>query len=95
MNCSSAVTDNEILEAYKTLASYEGLFCEPASAASLAGIIKLARGGEDFKNKTVVCILTGNGLKDPEAAEQISGSPVLELPADLGTVTQALFDERL
>lgn len=91
----TSVTDNEILEAYKTLASYEGLFCEPASAASLAGIIKLARGGEDFKNKTVVCILTGNGLKDPEAAEQISGSPVLELPADLGTVTQALFDERL
>ena len=87
----TSVTDNEILEAYKTLATFEGLFCEPASAASLAGIIKLARGGEDFKNKTVVCILTGNGLKDPEAAEQISESPILELPADLETVTQALF----
>ena len=87
----TSVTDMEILESYKKLAASEGLFCEPASAASLAGIIKLARDGRDFKDKTVVCVLTGNGLKDPEAAETISSSPVLELPADLTSVTDALF----
>jgi len=60
-----SVTDAEILSAYKLLANKEGVFGEPASAASLAGLIKMTEQGMDFKNKKVVCIITGNGLKDP------------------------------
>lgn len=62
----NAVTDDEILEAYRILAAEEGIFCEPASAASVAGLLKLKDqvpvGG------TIVCVLTGNGLKDPDIA---------------------------
>lgn len=60
-------TDKEILEAYKLLSSREGIFAEPASCASLAGLIKYA-GSHDLSGKTIVCILTGNGLKDPDTA---------------------------
>ncbi|MGD8188839.1 threonine synthase [Brevibacillus ginsengisoli] len=63
-----AVTDDEILEAYKLLASQEGVFCEPASAASVAGVIKLKRAGELPEGITIACVLTGNGLKDPNIA---------------------------
>lgn len=63
------VTDREIIDAYKLLANKEGLFVEPASAASVAGVIKLTQKGY-FKSKTgkIVCILTGHGLKDPDRA---------------------------
>jgi threonine synthase len=61
-----AVTDAEIIEAYKLLGSGEGVFCEPASAASVAGLIK--RREEVPIGATVVCVLTGNGLKDPDTA---------------------------
>lgn len=61
-----AVTDEEILSAQKLLASEEGVFCEPASAAGVAGLIKLAREGRGVDG-TVVCVLTGHGLKDPSA----------------------------
>jgi threonine synthase len=61
-----AVTDAEIIEAYKLLGSGEGVFCEPASAASVAGLIK--RREEVPAGATVVCVLTGNGLKDPTTA---------------------------
>ena len=61
-----AVTDGEILEAYKLLGSGEGVFCEPASAASVAGLLK--RKDEVPTGSTVVCVLTGNGLKDPTTA---------------------------
>ena len=63
-----AVTDEEILSAYRRLAQEEGIFCEPASAASVAGALKLARTGAEMAGKTVVCIITGTGLKDPERA---------------------------
>ena len=63
------VDDNEIVEAYLRLAREEGIFCEPASSASVAGLIKLPELGVDLTGKTVVCILTGNGLKDPGTAE--------------------------
>ncbi|AKL97166.1 threonine synthase ThrC [Clostridium aceticum] len=59
------VTDEEILQAQKLLASKEGVFVEPASAASVAGVIKLSQKGYFEKGKKVVCVLTGNGLKDP------------------------------
>ncbi|MCH9035854.1 MAG: threonine synthase [Chloroflexi bacterium] len=62
------VSDDEILEAYQDLARKEGIFGEPASAASLAGLMKQVQNGVDFKGRTVVCIITGNGLKDQETA---------------------------
>jgi len=62
----SAVTDEEILEAYRLLASHEGIFCEPASAASVAGLLKCK--DEVPPGATIVCVLTGNGLKDPDTA---------------------------
>ncbi|MDG0867504.1 threonine synthase [Candidatus Lucifugimonas marina] len=64
------VDDNEIVDAYLRLAREEGIFCEPASSASVAGLIKLPELGVDLTGKTVVCILTGNGLKDPGTAEK-------------------------
>ncbi len=60
-----AVTDDEILDAYRLLAAEEGVFCEPASAAGVAGLLKFSR---DLPPGTVVCTLTGHGLKDPETA---------------------------
>ncbi|MDP6668030.1 MAG: threonine synthase, partial [Dehalococcoidia bacterium] len=63
------VDDTEIIDAYLRLAREEGIFCEPASAASVAGLQKLPELGVDLAGKTVVCILTGNGLKDPGTAE--------------------------
>ena len=63
-----AVTDDEILEAYGRLGREEGIFCEPASAASVAGLLKKAESERTFAGQTVVAIITGNGLKDPETA---------------------------
>ena len=62
----SSVSDSEIINAYKILGKEEGIFCEPASAASVAGLLKIKE--EDPKNSTIVCVLTGNGLKDPDCA---------------------------
>jgi threonine synthase len=64
------VTDEQIISAYLRLAREEGLFFEPASAASLAGLLRLPELGVDLSEKTVVCILTGTGLKDPGTAEK-------------------------
>ncbi|HXH71537.1 MAG TPA: threonine synthase [Mariprofundaceae bacterium] len=71
-----AVTDEEILEAYNMLACLEGVFCEPASAASVAGIIKLNKTGYFKPGDKIVCTLTGNGLKDPDTAMKGVPSPV-------------------
>jgi threonine synthase len=68
-----AVTDKQILEAYKTIARSEAVFVEPASAASVAGLLKTHADGRLPRGATVVCTVTGNGLKDPEWA--ISGAP--------------------
>jgi threonine synthase len=62
------VSDDEILEAYRLLASREGVFCEPASAASFAGLVKMHRQGMNLAGQRVVCIFTGTGLKDPDLA---------------------------
>ncbi|HEY4567164.1 threonine synthase [Planococcaceae bacterium Storch 2/2-2] len=67
-----AVTDEEILEAYKLLTSRDGVFAEPASCATIAGIKKRIEAGEIEKGATVVGILTGNGLKDPETAIEVN-----------------------
>jgi threonine synthase len=83
------VSDDEILSAQRLMATGAGIFCEPASAASLAGLIKLSGRGIDFSKNTVVCVVTGNGLKDTDIALK-NAPPFLELPADLPTVEQAL-----
>ena len=84
-----AVTDDEILAAYRDLARLEGVFCEPASAASVAGIAKLAAADVLDPNATVVAVITGHGLKDPHTAErQVPG--VIEAAPTLGAVAVAL-----
>lgn len=70
-----SVTDEEILEAYAAVAATEGVFCEPASAASVAGVTKLARQGGLREGETVVCTLTGHGLKDADTAISVSVKP--------------------
>ncbi len=83
------VSDHEILEAYKLIASREGVFCEPASAASVAGLIKLVREGFFKGGEVVVCTLTGNGLKDPDTAIKVSEEPI-EVPPELDKVIREL-----
>jgi len=83
-----SVTDEEILAAYHLLATQGGIFGEPASAASLAGLIKWCRK-QDFSDKTVVCVVTGTGLKDPDTAMR-GTAPFLELPAEVSRVREAL-----
>jgi threonine synthase len=83
------VTDDEILAAYHLLAEKTGLFGEPASAAPLAGLLKLSRQGRNFSKSQIVCIVTGNGLKDPDTA--VKNAPnIMKLPADLMSVEKAL-----
>ncbi len=83
------VSDDEIMAAHRLMAIKAGIFGEPASAASLAGLIKLSQQGADFSQKKVVCVVTGTGLKDTDAVLK-STEPFLELPADLVAVEQAL-----
>ncbi len=85
-----SVTDDEILEAYKFIAAKEGIFCEPASAASLAGVIKLSRKGFFSDGDTIVCTLTGHGLKDPDNAIQLSEPPT-KVKADVNEVEKLLM----
>ena len=87
-----AVTDREILDAYRILSTREGIFCEPASAASVAGIIKLHRQGIDLRGLTVVCVITGSGLKDPELAVRFISTGVKEVSSDLEEVEAALLE---
>jgi threonine synthase len=84
-----AVTDDEILAAYRDLARYEGIFCEPASAASVAGVRKLAEAGRIDPGATIVCVLTGHGLKDPDTASK-QVEPVISAAASAAGVRQAL-----
>ena len=83
------VSDDEILAAYKLLASKEGVFGEPASAASVAGLIKMVKQGLKLSGKKVVCLITGTGLKDPDIPAKFVG-PFPELPADIRVVEQTL-----
>jgi threonine synthase len=83
------VSDEEILSAQKLMAAEVGVFGEPASGASLAGLIKLSSQGMDFSRKVIACVVTGTGLKDTETALR-EAAPFLELPAELATVERAL-----
>jgi threonine synthase len=89
----AAISDEQILDAYRWLADSEGVFCEPASAASVAGVLAhglpVADGGDP--PRTVVCVLTGHGLKDPDTA--LGKAPaVVGCEADLSAVERAIFD---
>ena len=84
------MSDEEILEAYRLMARKEGIFCEPASAAALAGLLKRAREGCSFEGKKVVCIVTGSGLKDPDVAAENEPTFMEEYPAELSAVERAL-----
>ena len=74
-----SVSDDEILDAYRLLASHEGIFCEPASAASFAGLVKMLRGGLNLAEQKVVCIFTGTGLKDPDLAVSSVAARTIEV----------------
>lgn len=84
------VSDDEILEAYKLLASKEGLFVEPASAASVAGLRKFVTQGKVAKGSLVVCVLTGHGLKDPDIAVKVGGQ-IISVPAEEEAVEKAIL----
>jgi threonine synthase len=84
------VSDDEIMNAYRLMASKEGVFGEPASAASVAGLIKMSREGVDLSDKRVVCVITGNGLKDVDIALKNVNEAFIELPAEEKAVEHAL-----
>ncbi|RUL53629.1 MULTISPECIES: threonine synthase [Lysinibacillus] len=77
-----SVTDEEILAAYKLIAGTEGIFVEPGSAASLAGVIKSVNSGKIEKGSRVVTVFTGNGLKDPDTAMNVSKVDLVSLKND-------------
>ncbi|MBA1330017.1 L-threonine synthase [Candidatus Endoriftia persephone str. Guaymas] len=85
-------TDEEILAAQKLLAQTDGVFCEPASATSLAGALRDIKSGKIPEGSKVVCTLTGNGLKDPDTAIKQSTSPVMTVDAELEAVKRAILD---
>ena len=80
-----AVSDEEILDAYALLGEREGVFCEPASAASVAGLLRYGAEG------MVVCVLTGHGLKDPQTAMN-RAAPVVPCEPDLQSVERAVLE---
>ncbi|MEC4750451.1 threonine synthase [Methylomicrobium sp. Wu6] len=86
-------TDEEILEAQKLLSQYEGIFCEPASATSVAGAWRDIRNGKIPEGSKIVCTLTGAGLKDPDTAiKQCSAARTLTIEAELDAVKRAILD---
>ena len=84
------VSDEEIIEAYRLMASSEGILAEPGSAASVAGLIKANKMGLIKENSTSVCILTGNGLKDPDSAIKYSNAEVKKTKADLHEILKVI-----
>ena len=84
-----AVTDEEILAAQRDIVRLEGIFCEPASAASVAGVRRLAGEGHVARDETVVCILTGHGLKDPDIVQAEEGS-VRPVAAEASAIRRAI-----
>jgi threonine synthase len=84
-------SDEEILAAQKLLAEREGIFCEPASAISIAGAIRDIKSGKIPEGSVITCTLTGHGLKDPDTAIKQSTSPVLKVKAELAAVKAAIL----
>ena len=85
-------SDEEILATQKMLAEKEGIFCEPASATSLAGALRDVKSGKIPENSCIVCTLTGHGLKDPDMAIKQSTAPVIKVEASLDQVKSAILD---
>lgn len=85
-------TDQEILAAQKLLAQNEGVFCEPASAASLAGAMRDIKSGKIPEGSKIVCTLTGHGLKDPDIAISQSNTPLITVEATLESVKRAILE---
>ncbi|MEK7735432.1 MAG: threonine synthase [Pseudomonadota bacterium] len=85
-------SDEDILAAQKLLAQQEGVFCEPASATSLAGALHDIKKGRIPEGSRIVCTLTGHGLKDPDTAIKQSTGPMLKVKATLGEVKKAILD---
>jgi len=88
----TAFSDEDILAAQKLLAGKEGIFCEPASATSLAGALHDIRKGSIPEGSRVVCTLTGHGLKDPDTAIRQSTTPLVKIKAELGAVKRAILE---
>jgi threonine synthase len=84
-----SVTDEEILAAFRLLGSREGMFCEPASAASVAGLLKYGADGAE----QVVCVLTGRGLKDPETAIAHNDGMIIQCAAEAGPIEEAVLGD--
>jgi threonine synthase len=85
-------SDEEILAAQQLLAQKEGIYCEPASAISIAGLLRDVRAGRIPAGSRIVCTLTGHGLKDPDIALKQTGTTVTRIPAELGAVREAIVD---
>jgi threonine synthase len=86
----ATVSDAQILEAYRLVAQLEGVFCEPASAASVAGVLMLAQRKYFESNSLVVCTLTGHGLKDPDTALATASAKPITVRAELNEVLSAM-----
>ena len=87
-----ALTDEEILRAQRLLAETEGVFCEPASAISVAGLLRDLERGKIREGSLITCTLTGHGLKDPDTAIKQGQGSVLEVSADSSAVKRAILD---
>ncbi len=90
MGVIDSVSDEEIMSAYKLMAQSEGIFCEPASAAAVAGLLKMSEAGLALDDKRAVCIITGTGLKDPDLAGELEPSFMEEYTTELADVERAL-----
>jgi len=84
-----SVSDREILAAYRLLAAREGMFCEPASAASVAGLLKYGADGAE----QIVCVLTGRGLKDPETAMANNDGRIIQCAVDTQAIEEAVLGD--
>ena len=85
-------SDEEILVAQKLLADKEGVFCEPASASSLAGALRTIRSGKIPEGSKLVCTLTGHGLKDPDTAIKQSQTELVTVEPELDSVREVILD---
>lgn len=88
----ASLTDEEILRTQRLLAETEGVFCEPASAISVGGVLRDIENGTIAEGSVVTCTLTGHGLKDPDTAIRQSAGPVIEIAAESDAVKRAILD---
>ena len=84
-----SVSDEEIIESYKNLARKDGIFCEPASAAGIAGLIKNSNK-YNFSGQKIVCVVTGNGLKDPETSEKHANTKIFEVNSNIDDILKVI-----